>query len=140
MRFKSQILKRIVLVCLLASVFCLLPFTSGCTSQQAQQFRADMNDTAKLRLVIRETISELEKNKADTNIPDEQKAFNAVNIIGSKAVEVGLIPPEQANPFLTGLQMAFDAYLATTPLGAGKIDWLTLLILGYVAWKNKKPQ
>ena len=115
---------------------CLL--LCGCSAEQMADVQQDLVEAAQIKAIVAQTMVELEANKADPNKTDAQKTLVAADIISKKAVEVGLVPPEQAVGFWDAVKLAYNAYLAIKPMGTAKIDWTQFIILAFVIFRKKK--
>ena len=109
-----------------------------CGCNQMDGVQQDLVEASQVRAIVAQTMAELDANKADPNKTDEQKILVAADIISKKAVEVGLVPPEQAVGFWDAVKMAYNAYLAVKPMGTAKIDWTQFIILAFVIFRKKK--
>ena len=109
-----------------------------CGCNQMDGVQQDLVEASQVRAIVAQTMAELDANKADPNKTDEQKILVAADIISKKAVEVGLVPPEQAVGFWDAVKMAYNAYLAVKPMGTAKIDWTQFFILAFVIFRKRK--
>jgi len=107
----------------------------GCTAQQAQ---TNLDESVKIKLTVDKATVEADKVRADTSLTELEKVKAQAQIYTTAAVDAGLILPEQGAGFLSALDTIANTYLAWSPLGVPKANWLTLVILAYVAIRGKK--
>jgi hypothetical protein len=112
----------------------------GCTSQQSQDLQTNLAESLKIKATVDKATVEANKVRADVTLSEVEKVSKQANIYTQAAIDTELIQPDQAEGFLAAIDTIAGTYMAWTPLGIPKANWLTLVILGYVAIRGKKTR